>query len=98
LAHTWRVRSLGLDLSEANQTLYFVRWPEFNKSFPSRRSYGANASEVRDRAVWSLTLRRRNVAGKRIFLKESPCDGKPLRYCSQEIEVYHPSKPSNRFE
>ncbi|MER8522269.1 reverse transcriptase domain-containing protein [Mesorhizobium sp. M0644] len=78
----------------------------FNASFPDRRiEVTPTADEVRDRAVWVIEYcegegeQLQLSQGSAFFLEDAGLV--TAAHCVEgvdEVEVYHPSKPSNRFK
>jgi S1-C subfamily serine protease len=73
----------------------------FNASFPERKiEVTPTAAEVRDRAVWVLEHFEAEMAqGSAFFLRDVGLV--TAAHCVagvEEVEVYHPSKPSNTFK
>lgn len=73
----------------------------FNASFPNRKiEVTPTASDVRDRAVWVVEHFEGEMAqGSAFFLRDVGLV--TAAHCVkdvQEVEVYHPSKPSNKFK
>jgi S1-C subfamily serine protease len=73
----------------------------FNTSFPKRKvEVTPTAAEIRDRAVWVVEHFEGEMAqGSAFFLKDVGLV--TAAHCVvgvEEVEVYHPSKPSNAFK
>ncbi|WP_377044729.1 reverse transcriptase domain-containing protein [Roseomonas elaeocarpi] len=72
----------------------------FNASFPDRKiEVAPTAAEIRDRAVWVVESTVTETQGSAFFLKDVGLV--TAAHCvsgEEQVLVYHPSKPANKFE